>query len=136
MKAIQSAARSGGKRTTGWSTAWLTLLLGVAMVAMPLVGASAAPSNGASALAGVVNVNTASPDELSLLPGIGAARAAAIVDVRKSRGGFQSIDELMDVKGIGPSMLERLRPHVTLKGKTTARSTKGSSPGGAKSGQR
>ena len=41
--------------------------------------------------------------------------------IRKSKGGFQSVDELVAVKGLGEAMLERLRPHVTLKGKTTAR---------------
>ena len=72
-------------------------------------------------LNGVVNVNTATVEELQLLPGIGEARAQAVVDMRKKRGGFKSVDELLEVKGIGPSGLQRLRPHVTLTGRTTAR---------------
>ena len=72
-------------------------------------------------LVGVVNVNTASADELQLLPGIGAARAEALVVLRKQRGGFKSVDELKDVKGIGDVGLTKLRPYVRLEGKTTAR---------------
>ena len=69
----------------------------------------------------MVNINTASAEELQLLPGVGEKRAEAIIGIRKSKGGFQSVDELVAVKGLGEAMLDRLRPHVTLKGKTTAR---------------
>lgn len=73
------------------------------------------------ALQGVVNVNTANLDELQLLPGVGEARAAAIISTRKTRGGFKSVGELVEVKGIGDALLENLRPFVRLSGKTTAR---------------
>lgn len=71
-------------------------------------------------LQGVVNVNTASVEELQLLPGIGESRAHALVELRKRRGGFKSLDELKEVKGIGDASLERMRPYVRLQGKTTA----------------
>lgn len=74
-----------------------------------------------AALAGVVNINTASAEELALLPGIGASRAAAVIAEREARGGFESVDDLLDVKGIGEASLARLRPHVAVKGETTAR---------------
>jgi len=41
--------------------------------------------------------------------------------MRKQRGGFKNVDDLLEVKGIGEAMLEKMRPHVTLTGKTTAR---------------
>ena len=72
------------------------------------------------ALTGVVNVNTASVEELQLLPGIGAARADAVIALRKQRGGFKSVEELTEVKGIGAVGLDRMRPYVRLQGKTTA----------------
>ncbi len=70
---------------------------------------------------GVVNVNTANLDELQLLPGVGPTRAKAILAQRKSQGGFRRIEDLQDVKGIGEAMLKKLRPHVILSGRTTAR---------------
>ncbi len=84
------------------------------------LGVAAAGAEDARKLQGVVNVNTASVEELQLLPGVGEARARAIVDLRKQRGGFKSLGDLSDVKGIGEASLERLRPHVAFDGKTTA----------------
>lgn len=68
---------------------------------------------------GVVNLNTASVAELDRLPGIGEARARAIVELRDARGGFESVDELVEVSGIGEVSLEKMRPLVTLSGPTT-----------------
>jgi competence protein ComEA len=85
------------------------------------IAALSAPADGTPPpLTGVVNLNTATAEELQLLPGIGAARAQAVIGLRKQRGGFKSVDELKDVKGIGDTALERLRPFVRLDGKTTA----------------
>jgi competence protein ComEA len=71
-------------------------------------------------LSGVVNVNTASAAELEMLPGIGASRAKALIEAREAKGGFKSLDDLLAVKGIGEASLAKLRPHLTLEGKTTA----------------
>ncbi|MFP8872945.1 MAG: ComEA family DNA-binding protein, partial [Myxococcota bacterium] len=61
-----------------------------------------------------VNLNTASVSELESLPGIGEVRARAIIAERKQRGGFRSLDQLGEVKGFGPRLIERLRPYLTL----------------------
>ena len=61
-----------------------------------------------------VNINTASVSELESLPGVGAVRARAIIEERKQRGGFRSLEQLSEVKGLGPKLVERLRPHLTL----------------------
>jgi comEA protein len=71
-------------------------------------------------LEGVVNINTASAEQLQMLPGVGEVRARAILSERKERGGFKSVEDLRAVKGVGDSLLERMKPHVTLTGKTTA----------------
>lgn len=63
---------------------------------------------------GPVNVNTASAEELTRLPGVGPVRAEAIVCLRERRGRYDSLDELLEVKGIGPVTLERLRPEATV----------------------
>jgi competence protein ComEA len=86
-----------------------------------LAGASLAPVAHAAAADGkspaasatsTVNVNTATMDELTALPGIGEKRAQAILEARKQKGGFKSVDELTEVKGIGPANLEKLRPYL------------------------
>ena len=89
-------------------------------LAAALLVALAQPALAAEPLKGVVNVNIASIEELVLLPGIGESRAMAIVALRENRGGFDSVDELVDVKGIGDAMLAKLRPYVSLESKTTA----------------
>jgi competence protein ComEA len=98
------------------------MLLLTPLVARP---SDDAPGDSASApetrLVGVVNVNTATPEQLELLPGVGPARARAIVEYRKARGAFKQIDDLVEVSGIGPHALERIRRHCAVKGKTTAR---------------
>jgi len=74
----------------------------------------------AAGVQGVVNVNVADADQLALLPGVGPARAQAILEYRKTKGPFKKLEDLMEVQGIGKRALERLRPFVVLEGKTTA----------------
>jgi len=69
--------------------------------------------------AGQVNVNTASVDELQLLPRIGPSVAARIVEHREKNGAFKTAEDLMLVRGIGESTFEQLKPYVTLSGATT-----------------
>jgi len=113
---------------------------GVVALSLLLIGTSTAATEKAArkssgvSVSGVVNVNTASREELQLLPGVGKVRAGAILETRKQQGGFKTVDDLKSVNGIGDSMLDRMRPHVTLKGKTTAR--RGGSSGGEPAGGR
>ena len=77
------------------------------------VGAAPAASGGGGA-PGVVSINTADVAELTTLSGIGEATAAAIVAHREANGPFATVDQLTDVKGIGPAKLEALRDQVGL----------------------
>lgn len=63
----------------------------------------------------LVNLNTATAAELELLPGIGPALAARIVEHRRSNGPFTGVEELDHVRGIGPRTMEALRPLVRIK---------------------
>jgi competence protein ComEA len=87
-----------------------------------LGGGAGAPGGGGAAggegagdgPAAVVDLNTAGVDELDALPGIGPAIAQAIVDHRDQNGPFASVDQLLDVRGIGEAKLEDLRDRVTV----------------------
>lgn len=63
----------------------------------------------------LLNINTASTEELQTLPNIGAQMAQRIVDHRTQHGKFASVDALQNVKGIGKKTLEKLRPFVDAK---------------------
>ena len=61
-----------------------------------------------------VNLNTATKEELVALSGIGPAKAQAILDYRTQHGGFKSVEELKEVKGIGARRFEKLKPELTV----------------------
>jgi competence protein ComEA len=75
-----------------------------------------APTTGVTpgAPSGLVNVNTATAEELETLPGIGEVLAATIIQYREEHGPFTSVDQLVDVSGIGEVTLEELRDLVTV----------------------
>lgn len=75
---------------------------------------SAAGTTSASATPAKVNLNTATPEQLDTLAGVGPATAAKILAFREQHGGFGSVEELGDVPGIGEVRLEALRDLVTV----------------------
>jgi comEA protein len=64
---------------------------------------------------GKININTASADELGLLPGIGPAYAERIVDYRIDNGPFPSTADVQNVTGIGPKTFEKIKDQITVK---------------------
>lgn len=60
-----------------------------------------------------INLNTATSEELQLVPGIGPATAEKILQMRKAYGSFKSVDDLLAIRGIGPKRLEKMRKYLT-----------------------
>jgi competence protein ComEA len=70
-------------------------------------------------LSGKLNLNTATEDQLLLLPTVGPSKAERVVTWRKKNGGFKRIADLRHVKGFGYRTLKRLEPFLDIKGDTT-----------------
>ena len=82
---------------------------GVAAPASSALGGAAAGSTAA-----LVNLNSATETDLDTLPGVGPVTAAAILQWRTDNGAFSSVDELLEVSGIGDTTLADIAPFVTI----------------------
>ncbi|MBU4484165.1 helix-hairpin-helix domain-containing protein [bacterium] len=71
-------------------------------------------------LTGVVNINAATVEQLSMLPGVGKSKAEAIIEYRTSNP-FKKVEELMNIRGIGSKLLESIAPYAAVSGQTTAK---------------
>lgn len=86
---------------------------GSAAAATPVTPSKPAPPTSAKR-GEVIDLNTATVQQLDTLPGVGPVTAAAIVAWRNANGKFKSVDQLAEVDGIGPARLEKLRPLVRV----------------------
>lgn len=84
-------------------------------------GGTASPESAGGGAAGAgatsggeISLNSATSEQLQELNGVGEATAAAIIAYREDNGGFRSVDDLLEVSGIGPAKFEKIRDHVTL----------------------
>ena len=118
-RVVDALEAAGGARSgvdlTGLNLARLVvdgeqILVGVAPAPGVAGTLGTPPPDGAS----LVNLNTADQPTLETLPGVGPVTAAAILAWRTDNGGFTSVDELLEVDGIGQTTLEDLAPLVTL----------------------
>ena len=92
-----------------------TLFFAMAMLVLFMSQAQAEKTK----LEGVVNLNTATPEELSLIPGVGPARVRNILAYRHAHP-FRTVDELARIKGIGRKTIRRWRMHLAVGGPSTA----------------
>ena len=101
------------------------ILVGVAgtPAAMSAAPPAAAPGHGGSAQgqpaigsgpSEVLNLNTAGPEQLDSLPGVGPVLAQRIIDWRTEHGGFRSVEELREVKGLGGKKFDDIAPLVRV----------------------
>lgn len=88
-------------------------------ITVPAAGETPAPADnaapsGSSQSGALININTATQEELETLPSIGEVRAQAIIAYREEHGGFRTTDELMEVSGIGEKIFADISPHITV----------------------
>lgn len=97
------------------------LVLGLGGTALPAQEGSRPPAATATTASAPVNLNTATMAQLETLPGIGPATAQRIVDYRQQNSGFKTLEELMNVRGVGEVSFLKLKPLVTLTSPRTER---------------
>jgi competence protein ComEA len=119
VDAVEAAGGASHKHLAGLNLAAVLSDGQQIVVGMPNGGmGAAAPGPGGGSVAGPpgagVSLNAASMAELETLPGVGPVTAKAIIDWRTANGAFTSVDELIEVDGIGPKRLDSLKPLVTL----------------------
>lgn len=83
------------------------------VVGSAVAGAATAPAGAAGAAGGPLSLSRATADDLDALPGVGPVTAAAIIAWRDENGPFRSVDDLLEVRGIGEATLDELRDLVT-----------------------
>lgn len=117
---VIDAVRAAGGARPGVDLAGLNLARVLTDGEQVVVGQAAAPAVSGSAPAGgspvgtLVNINTADETALESLPEVGPVTAQSIITWRTQHGGFTSVDQLLDVDGIGDATLAKLTPYVTI----------------------
>lgn len=109
---VADALQAAGGALPGTDLAQLNLARRLNDGELVVVGGPAAA--GPSAGGGLLDLNTASAEELERLPGVGPTLAQRIVDYRTANGGFRSVDQLREVDGIGPSKFAEIKDKVTV----------------------
>jgi comEA protein len=78
-----------------------------------------APKRSGKTVSGKLNINTASEEQLVLLPGVGPAKAERVVTWRTKHGAFKRVADLRHVKGFGYKTIKKLEPYLDIKGETS-----------------
>ncbi|MFG1696417.1 helix-hairpin-helix domain-containing protein [Nonomuraea sp. NPDC049309] len=115
---VTDAVTAAGGVSKGASTGGLNLARRLIDGEQIVVGAPSAQAAPGSPMfdpaTAVLDLNSATADQLEQLPGVGEVLAARIVEFRTSRGGFTSVDQLREVSGIGPRKFEEIKPKVRV----------------------
>lgn len=86
---------------------FFAILLALALGAPGSAGKKKAPTK-------PININTATSEELQLVPGIGPVTAQKILQMRKVNGPFKSVDDLLAIRGLGEKRLNKMRKYLTV----------------------
>jgi len=87
---------------------------GLALALASMLSVAPVVADAKPAPSGKVNLNSASAEQLTALPGVGPALAARIVEHRQKQGSFRSVQELMNVRGIGEKNLAKIQGYLSV----------------------
>jgi len=111
--------RGSMRRWRAARVALATMMLLAWAAALPVAATEPAKGGGSrSGPAQPIDINRASAEELTAIPGVGMTIAQRIVDFREKNGPFRRVEDLLKVKGIGEKSLEKIRPHVKVEAKS------------------
>jgi len=112
---VNTATGPGKFRPVQWALAFFLGVASTVLIARAAFFHTSRPTERQdAAVVQTIDLNRATKAELLQLPGVGDHLAEDILSAREQRGGFREVDDLRDVKGIGPMRLERIRPHVRV----------------------
>lgn len=112
--AIEAAGGAGARADLGLLNLAAPLADGMKIDVLPRGRGSVPPGPSPSSSPGAVSLNSADQTALETIPGVGPVTAAAILAYRDEAGPFTSIEQLLEVSGIGPATLESMRAYVSL----------------------
>jgi competence ComEA-like helix-hairpin-helix protein len=81
-----------------------------------------------SALTGKININTATVDQIAMLPGVGPKKAQALIDYRAKNGNFKTTADLLKVPGIKQKKVDKLKDYIIFEGETTLKNEAAAPP--------
>ncbi|MEK6584107.1 MAG: helix-hairpin-helix domain-containing protein [Nitrospirota bacterium] len=105
------------------TVSYLLLLLSISAIQPYIVKAEATETVSRSEIS-VVNINSASADEMASVPGLGEKKSQAIVKFREKHGPFARVEDLKKVDGIGDKLFEKIRQYVTVKADSAIKAQK------------
>lgn len=100
----------------------LLLLLSICNM-QPYLRGAGATENPLNANAWVININTASAEEISAIPGLGEKKSQAVIKFREKHGPFTKVEDIKKVDGIGDKLFDKIMPYIVVKGDTTFKSS-------------
>lgn len=113
-KATVYTEPSAGTMQTAAPTQSILAPSGLSLEVPSAVSAAPSGTSAPAALQGRLNINAATREELTTLPGIGDALAGRIIDYRETHGGFASVEEIQNVSGIGEKRFAAIRDLITV----------------------